>query len=262
MKSEVCLVESEELNSDLKERDLKQDGVLNMISTHKQSSKKDSLKPLFMEILQKSILETYQKWACLQEDSLAKTSQLQIRREQELKGIEVHSGNITARRLGFYDQNTHSLRTYQQSLISDLTLSLQTLPKSGMMQNGIVYQLPQLVRYTREKECSLLLTPTASEAMMGSIFNNNMVFKPTKTGGWRKISNKGDNGNAGLARTIKIATGKFPKASFIEMMMGFPKKWTELNALEMQSYLNVQKSLQKQSKNKRRKDNVQRKQTT
>lgn len=73
-------------------------------------------------------------------------------------------GATTQKVLGFYDPDTHSLRTSAPSLLEDLTRSLAILPKSGLMQGGVLYELPKLEPPTDVSVCSSLLpTPTASD---------------------------------------------------------------------------------------------------
>ena len=163
--SEVSSVVSEESKSASKNKDSKPNGLSKKNPTPKQSSEKDSPEPLFMTMLPKLILEQFQKLTSSPEDSHAKTSQSQ-ENKLELRGVALHSGNITPKQLGFYDQSSHSLKTSQHLLFGDSMLSLVTLPKSGMMRNGIIYQLPQLVRFIKGKEFSSLHTPTSTGNQM------------------------------------------------------------------------------------------------
>ena len=64
--------------------------------------------------------------------------------------------------LAKYDPVTHSLKTARPSLLEDLMLSSPTLPRSGMMRNGIVSRLPRLEPLTCEIESGLWRTPNAS----------------------------------------------------------------------------------------------------
>src|SRR3990167_3375017 len=79
-----------------------------------------------------------------QEDSPAKTSARQEKAKELSKGKGQAFGNIIKKRLGYYDQKSHSLKTYQCCLAEDSMLSLQILPKWGMMRNGLVFQLKRL----------------------------------------------------------------------------------------------------------------------
>jgi len=146
----------------LNEQVLQQDGLLKMNYTPKQSLKSTFPKPLFMTTLRKLILSSFQKWTSSPEASHARTSAM-LEKELESRGIVLHSGNITLKRLAHYDQNSHSLKTCQLSLLGGLTKYSATFPRSGMMRNGTVYQLPPLVRIIRGTESLSWPTPTATE---------------------------------------------------------------------------------------------------
>ena len=95
------------------------------------------------------------------EASPAKTSPLRVR-ERESKEAGLVFGLNTGVSLGKYDPDTQSLRTYQHSLIEDLTLSLVTLPRSGMMRNGRIYEQKTWVLRTGESESGSLPIPTVT----------------------------------------------------------------------------------------------------
>lgn len=56
--------------------------------------------------------------------------------------------------------------------IKDLKLSYITFPKSGMMHNGNVYELPNLVTHIDEKDYSLLPTPLKSDGDKSGMFKS------------------------------------------------------------------------------------------
>lgn len=255
-------------------------GSLKKTHMHNKSSENiGEQMPVFMKILQKLILIQFQKLTYSQEDSHVKTSVL-LERVLESRGVVVHSGNITKRRLGFYDPNSLSLKTYQSSLIEDSMLSLVILPRSGMMQNGIVYHLPPLVRLTKGIDYSSWPTPNCAdvftdklkssqqkEGSRHSVTLSQMVqMYPTPTvhdqsirdltlinlteTNRRKIKN--GKGSRGLELSSKIqlmeGLGGALNPNWVEWLMGFPIGWTELDASEMQLFRKSQKSLRKQSK--------------
>ena len=86
--------------------------------------------------------------------------------------------------LAKYDPSSHSLKTAQGSLFSDSTASLQTLPRSGSMFNGIVSQPPKSVPTMAETVCGLLPssrrpsypTPLASDAIGGGSIKLAMLY--------------------------------------------------------------------------------------
>ena len=268
--SAVCSQESEELKLDLKEQDiLKQNGLLKKNSMQEKFSEKDFPKPLFMEILRKLILEQFQALTSLPGDFHVKTLAL-LEKELEYRGVVLHFGDIIAKPLGYYDQNTQSLKMFRHLQEKDLTLSLEILPKSGMMQNGIVFQLPQLVRYTKGKGYSLWLTPTVVERWS----KDKIVI--TKNGTPRRKYKNGKTSSLGLSQQVQMfptptskdnrggSKFKFDKHYFVEKnqhgqlnpnwvewLMGFPIGWTELDVLETQSFLNAQKLSVRQLKKKK-----------
>jgi DNA (cytosine-5)-methyltransferase 1 len=81
----------------------------------------------------------------------AKTSALP-EKEQELTENDQECGGRWQGLLARYDQNTHSLRTVQCSLLEDLNESLQTWPKWGSMRNGECFQQPMLEQTISENE--------------------------------------------------------------------------------------------------------------
>nr|WP_232521957.1 hypothetical protein [Porphyromonas gingivalis] len=91
-----------------------------------------------------------------------------------------------------------------------------TLPKSGMMQSGAVFELPISVIRTRERGSFSLLTPTASDALR----------KRIKLESLAKRYQKHPNGN--LSEQLAGKYGIRLTAQFCEMMMGLPLSWTEL----------------------------------
>lgn len=153
---------------DSKQRDFTQNGSSNVNLTLKQSYANDSQTPLFMTTLRRLIGEQFQRLTSSPEDSRVKTSAT-LENELVSRGVVLHSGNITLKRLGYFDQNTVSLRTYQHSLEGDSMSSLQTLPRSGVMRSGIVYQLPPLVRLTVATESSSFPTPTVADTFTGNL---------------------------------------------------------------------------------------------
>ena len=68
------------------------------------------------------------------------------------KLCELHNGS---------DQNTYCWKTSQLSLFGGLETFSESWPRSGMMQNGIAYRRPPLVRLTDVTGCLLWPTPTA-----------------------------------------------------------------------------------------------------
>jgi len=74
--------------------------------------------------------------------------------------------DIFGRRCGdsfaYYDRDSCSLKTCQGTLFSDLTESSVTLPKTGTMQNGVLFPLRTLEPPISGNGCSSWPTPRAS----------------------------------------------------------------------------------------------------
>lgn len=101
------------------------------------------------------------------EASPAKTSQLAAIK-QELREIGVGYGQSAPDFLGSFSPDTPSLKTSQTCLLETGEIGLSefsgTFPRSGMMRNGTVYQLPNLARTITEIASGLWPTPRAQEA--------------------------------------------------------------------------------------------------
>lgn len=94
----------------------------------------------------------------------------------------------------FCDLDTHSLRTCEGTLVSGFPEFSQTLPPSGSMQNGKLYQQPRLVHHTKGIGYSLWPTPTTQEV-------EHPNAKWNKNG--RRISNNGNSHSMGLADAVQ-----------------------------------------------------------
>ena len=77
--------------------------------------------------------------------------------------MNVTCGHTSKRLLGSYDPNTSSWRTYEDTLDLGLEKCLVILPKSGMTQNGDLFELQTLERPIVEKDYLSLPTPIAHD---------------------------------------------------------------------------------------------------
>ena len=161
--SVVCSAVSEDLNSASQEKALEQNGSLKIMNTAKPSSERTFQTPLFTQTSEKLSSENLNELTSLQADFRAKIFLAPTLTERESQENEAGYGHIMQKLLGKYDPNTRSLKTSQCSLTEDSMLSLETLPKMGVMRNGSVSELQILGRCTEESDCLLLPTPTANE---------------------------------------------------------------------------------------------------
>jgi hypothetical protein len=107
-------------------------------------------------------------------------------------------------------------KTSLDSLITDSNKCSTTLPKSGMMRNGIVSAHLTWVPRIAGSASSLLLTPIE---MDGSGGVSTMVL------GYKRAT---PHGFGSLSEQLNVAYGLRPDAAFMEMMMGYPDGWTQI----------------------------------
>lgn len=84
---------------------------------------------------------------------------------QELMARAAAYGRNTPALLTKFDRATSSWKTSQLSLVADLEEFSETWPRSGMMRNGIAYQLPPLAHFTDATASGFWQTPVADDAV-------------------------------------------------------------------------------------------------
>ena len=177
----------------------------------------------------------------------ARTSAMQDSR-RALKASDQDYGENTAALLTSYDQNLLSWKTSQRCLDGEWALFLETWPRSGLMRNGIAYQLPPLVPLTKETEYGLWATPRASEiaakASMATVANiaNPRGNLEEQVYAWGTPTSRDykDSGNCSnvdenglLGRMAKSSAGQTESEGSVNpefhlWLMGFPAQWNEL----------------------------------
>ena len=97
-----------------------------------------------------------------QQDSPANHSRLPANNSEKMT-VEIN-GLPQSTPFAYYDQDTHSWKTFQESLaLEDQRISgeyLETWPRAGMMHNGIVYRLQPSAPLTAGTGSGLLRIPT------------------------------------------------------------------------------------------------------
>lgn len=132
--------------------------------------------------------------------------------------------------LAWFDPDTCSLRTSQQSLLTDSEPSSLTLPRSGMTRNGYVYELPIVGRITCEIVGGYWPTPMKSDGLVP--FGYQTMLR--KENGEKRPS--GAQIGTQLTwdrRALPWVVGGRINPILTEWMMGFPIGWTALNVQEM-----------------------------
>ena len=153
----------------------------------------------------------------------------------------VFGGNVSES-LASYDQESQLWKTYQLSLFGGLIPYLVHFPKSGMMRNGVLYQLHNLVHLTYEKDGFVLPTPRASQD-----YKPIRRLSPTERNGTHgktlvaeigerfflgslPTPNSSDPNKYQTTQTQFDPTGKnfHLNPQFVTEMMGFPINWLNL----------------------------------
>lgn len=118
---------------------------------------------------------------------------------------------------GRFDRSTRSWRTYQGSLLSDLTMCSVTFTSSGSMRSGQLFPRVPWVRHTCGDGCSLW--PTART-----------VMAKVKC---HVIPGRETHGGANLEEVVAIRgeTGGYLNPRWVEWHMGFPPGWCELPSM-------------------------------
>ena len=148
------------------------------------------------------------------EASPAKTSQL-AERKQALRESAADYGRSAPDFLGSFDPDTPSLKTSQTCLLETGEIGLSefsgTFPRSGMMRNGTVYQLPNLARTITEIASGLWPTPRAQESKHAAPTEWEMNTDHQGTQGSLRVQ---VNKRPFYWRTPDIGGGGTPKAIF------------------------------------------------
>lgn len=116
-------------------------------------------------------------------DSLVKTYLAQGK-AQESKEREADCGLNLQESLARYDPATHLWRTRQCSLFEGLGECLETFPKSGMMHDGVLWELTMWEHPTSERECGFWRTPDTSA---GGIVSDREL-EELANGNWKRPS--------------------------------------------------------------------------
>jgi hypothetical protein len=128
-------------------------------------------------------------------------------------------GRSTPALFANYDLVSSSWRTSQACLMETWASYSETWPRSGLMRNGIAYQLPPLVPRTFATACGLSLIPTPTAC--------------DHKGSGRLRLERGENNN--LRDWCKIKFGfLYPPVRLVEFLMGYPTDHTALKRWETQ----------------------------
>jgi hypothetical protein len=189
---------------------------------------------------------TPEVWTASMRASLVKIlAQPEVRQGLALKRAVASTVKSSAS-LAWYDQNTCSWKTSQQSLLTDSEQYSGTWPRSGMLVNGLVYELPTVGRRTIGIDGGYLPTPVSIDAGSGRM--NTSPYegaKPRPTLALMARKNLWPTPTAHNAKegaypaeytrntpTLASAVGGKLNPQFVEWLMGWPINHTALKAVE------------------------------
>lgn len=167
-----------------------------------------------------------------------------------------------------FDHGSCSWKTFQVSLMGDLTPFLGTWPKSGSMLNGVCSKRLPLVRDITETVSSSLdtfQTPTLAESKNVPYQNSNGKKYPTLTGqilmfntpcardgqnsSFPKSHANWDSLPGDMIRSGHAQTGGYLNPQWVEWLMGWPIGWTDLEHVVMElCHFKQQSHIQSSSK--------------
>jgi hypothetical protein len=166
---------------------------------------------------------TKDEWICSQADSHAKTFLSRVA-ETGSPVSALDYGERCGESFAKYDPDTSSWRTSQPLLTGDLERFSGTWPGSGMMRNGRVYRRASSVPRSADGGYSLLPTPTAKMEARNATSS--------------RQPGSAHHGGTTLTDWIWLNEGRgLPSPTFVEWIMGYPERWTDLGRLATQSFL-------------------------
>jgi hypothetical protein len=176
--------------------------------------------------------------ASYREDFLVRTSPSQVKGGGYDTVREVDSGRKWYALLAMYDHVTHSLKIPQHSLFEDWMMSLRTLPRSGMMRNGLVWGRKTLEHLTAVNGSGYWPTPTVSgnynrrgaSANSGDGLATAVRRWPTPTAHNAKETNAPSE-SLRHTPTLAAQVGGKLNPTWVEWLMGWPIGWTDLQPL-------------------------------
>lgn len=135
----------------------------------------------------------------------------------------------------FYDRDTHLLKTRQASLLLGWSTFCETLPRSGLMRNGMLFQRPPLVPLTSGNGFGYLPTPQASSDSMGGMGVGMAKTCFRKEQGERRPSGAKIGSSLNWSPEFvyeRLRTGGELNPEWIEVLMGYPVGWTAITHSE------------------------------
>lgn len=184
------------------------------------------------------------------EDSLVKTS-VRLEPGQVLQDRSQDSGNTSTASSKKYSHRGCLSKTPRIYALMDLSPSCKTLPQSGSMQNGLLWEVRRQAPPIFASACGLLPTPTTignelSPSMQKWPLHRNIAkllthlietqSLPTRTATLYSYNRGGQQGRVGKKRYSVDYLSGGPWIALREWMMAWPIGWTALEPLAMDRY--------------------------
>ena len=179
------------------------------------------------------------------EDSRAKTS-VQLEKEPVLEESVLDYGKNMPELLERYGLSLSLRKTPRYCGVAGLTLSSETCPSWGIMQDGACWELGTLARPIKEIGCGSWPTPTrrdykGTNSPEGLIrkdgrsrmdtLPNAVKYRTPQSRDW-----KGTSGGFQRGKDLPGQVGGHLNPAWVEWLMGWPVGWTGLKALETGRY--------------------------
>jgi len=151
-------------------------------------------------------------------DFLANQSQTRASAKGSQRLQNLVCGTNSTESFAYYDRDTSSWKTCQQSFLEDLESFSETWPRQGITVNMRAYQHRMLGPVTKETGGGLLPTPCSRDYKDSG---ENMNYK--------KAAEKGRlPGVIVESRSNKTGKDTYLNPQFVEEMMGYPIGYTEI----------------------------------
>lgn len=161
-------------------------------------------------------------------DSHVKTCP-QRERGPALKASEADCTAKSSASLAFFDQESSSWKTYQRCFLTGWESYAETWPRSGMVVNGRLFRLPDLVRHTKETAFSYWPTAMASDQLRLGISREAFLKALNRN---KRLGHGAGQASGNLVSAFQIDFDGCPSTEFAEWLMGFPLGWTEIDGEE------------------------------
>ena len=165
-------------------------------------------------------------------DFLANQSQTRAsaKGSQRLQNLVCGTNSIES--FAYYDRDTSSWKTCQQSFLEDLESFSGTWPRQGIVVNMRAYQRRLLkepvTRETGGGWSDMLPTPRAAKGMEMRLSKNMAKLEHKKYLETEMAARIHIHGETHLTNSKEIGENGVLNPSFVELLMGFPLGWTEL----------------------------------